>query len=61
MSKEVELQHGAPKELWDLEMELSNICAYSSRMTESQLARRFVEIKTKVRDMIREYGFTGPF
>jgi len=61
MAKEIEVQHGAPKELWDLEMELSNICAYSSTMTGSQLAQRFVEVKTKVRDMIRAYGYTGPF
>ena len=61
MSKEVELQHGAPKELWDLEMELSNICAYAATMTRDQLVQRFGEVKAKVRGMIREYGYTGPF
>jgi len=61
MDKEVELQHGAPKELWDLEMELSNICAYAATKTRDQLAQRFVEVKTKVREMIRAYGYKGPF
>ena len=59
--KKVQLQHGAPAELWDLEMELSNICAYAGGKNREQLAQRFIQLKTKVRKMIREYGYKGAF
>uniref|UniRef100_A0A6M3M810 Uncharacterized protein n=1 Tax=viral metagenome TaxID=1070528 RepID=A0A6M3M810_9ZZZZ len=53
-----------PKELWDLELELSNVCAYAmGPMLDSQhaLAKRCQEIRDKVRRMIRKYGYTGAF
>lgn len=59
--KKVKLQHGAPAELWELEMELSNICAYAGGKNRDQLAQRFIQVKEKVRKMIREYGYKGPF
>lgn len=62
--KRPELIHGAPKELWDLETELSNVSAYAMGpilITHELLAQRVTEIKEKVRGMIREYGYDGPF
>lgn len=59
--KEIKTQHGAPTELWELEMELSNICAYAGGKSRDFLANRFIEVKLKVRKMIREYGYKGPF
>lgn len=54
-------QWGAAKELWDLEMELSNICAYSATKTQNELCLRFIELKSKVRSMIKAYGYKGAF
>ena len=42
--KEIKTQHGAPTELWDLEMELSNICAYAGGKDRDFLANRFIEV-----------------
>lgn len=44
-----------PSELIDLERELSNICSYSHTKTQSQLCLRFIELKSKVRQLIQAY------
>lgn len=56
--------HGVPRELWELEEVLSNVSAYAMGPilnSQESLAQRVTQIKEKVRGMIREYGYVGPF